>query len=993
MENRWAPISTLPANPIAPEEYLVMKKRMSKVHNILLVMSTPLMLLALSPTANASTAYGTLNNFDCVNDVIVNNEPVECHGFEIEIEDIHSTDITYTYDYNHYGIPKITEDSFVDANGVSHPRVTIRWAAKKNPDGTWTAYTAIPSGPISPTDGHQFTNPSVNFGGEHFGVGYYGNPAVVRNFWLIDDGAGNLVRGPLVTIAMPTFNYYPAVAQVQPVIEPPPPPEPPVLRFGNPVWVKDIKTTTHNSTKMELRDLVDPDPDDPEAHDWTNGEPAEVETEWRILQTEFAQPDDPDPANVNGELAGAPEELPDGDEIISRRYEFYKYTGPIDAESGEAMADEVGPDGIHGVGSVTFNHHIDPNTGEWVEETVDLTTVEVVGEFLGAQMSAFDVAPVLGLIDHIPDGEIGVPYADRRVVIAGGAAFLASASGNLPDGTNFDSLTGIFSGTPTAAGVFTFTVEASDTSETFVTKTYTVTIPEVVPDTSAIATSASPPAGGTTTGDGVYANGTPIIVMAANNPGFAFVNWTENGLEVSASANYPFTVVANRTLVANFIPTYTVATSASPVAGGTTSGDGVFNSGTSVTVVATPNPGYGFVNWTEGGGEVSLSASYTFTLQTDRTLMAHFILTGCVTNADCADADACTADVCVANVCENSLIAGCCNSNAECDDGDVCTRDACIDHECMFEAISTCCTTDAQCADADACTTDTCANFACQHTAVPDCCNSDAECSDENDCTVDLCVDHLCQREPVLDCCLGHEDCDDGDVCTADFCVNHVCENGPIAGCCRSAAECDDGDVCTIDACEANVCVHDVIADCCAMDADCMDSNACTLDSCNAATHLCEHLPLPGCCLTDADCTDGGLCTIGRCVENHCTYMPAPDCCDTDDQCHDGIDCTVDRCINGVCQHQPDDSLCGDGVGCTVDVCDLLAGCVNRPNDALCDDGLFCNGQERCHRVAGCRPSNRKPCPPPFCNEDKDICEGKHGMPKERNAPQNPREE
>ena len=52
-----------------------------------------------------SIAYGSLNNFDCVNDT-----GVEGHGFEIELDDIQSMDISYTYDYNHYGAPKITED-------------------------------------------------------------------------------------------------------------------------------------------------------------------------------------------------------------------------------------------------------------------------------------------------------------------------------------------------------------------------------------------------------------------------------------------------------------------------------------------------------------------------------------------------------------------------------------------------------------------------------------------------------------------------------------------------------------------------------------------------------------------------------------------------------------------------------------------------------------------------------------------------------------------
>jgi hypothetical protein len=344
-----------------------------------------------------------------------------------------------------------------------------------------------------------------------------------------------------------------------------------------------------------------------------------VETEWRILQTEFANA-----GNPKGELKGLPEDLPGGDEVITRRYEFYKYIGPIDAESGEAMADAVDPDGIHGVGSVTYNDHIGPD-GEWVEVTVDLSAVEVVGDFFGAQMSGFDVAPALGLIDHIPDGELNVPYADRTVVVAGGAAFFATiSSGSPPDGTTLSGVTGVFSGTPTAAGVFTFTVEASDISGAFVSKEYTVTIPEGAPATSTITTSASPAAGGSTTGDGVYDNGTHLTVVATHNAGYAFVNWTENGVPVSDTEVYPFTVNGNRTLVANFIPAYTVATSASPVAGGSTSGDGTFNSGDSVTVSATANAAYNFVNWTEGGAIVSSSASYEFILGGNRTLVANF---------------------------------------------------------------------------------------------------------------------------------------------------------------------------------------------------------------------------------------------------------------------------------------------------------------------------------------------------------------------------------
>lgn len=139
-----------------------------------------------------------------------------------------------------------------------------------------------------------------------------------------------------------------------------------------------------------------------------------------------------------------------------------------------------------------------------------------------------------------------------------------------------------------------------------------------------ITTSASPPAGGTTTGDGAYPSGAPVTVVATPQPDYAFVNWTEEGIEVSPFPVYDFTATASRTLVANFAPAYTVATSASPSDGGSTAGGGTYSNGSQVTVVATANPGYAFVNWREGGVVVSSSASYSFTANADRTLAANF---------------------------------------------------------------------------------------------------------------------------------------------------------------------------------------------------------------------------------------------------------------------------------------------------------------------------------------------------------------------------------
>ena len=53
-------------------------------------------------------------------------------------------------------------------------------------------------------------------------------------------------------------------------------------------------------------------------------------------------------------------------------------------------------------------------------------------------------------------------------------------------------------------------------------------------------------------------------------------------------------------------------------------GSGNFNYGETCMVTATPNTGYQFVNWTENGTTVSSDASYTFTVNGERDLVANF---------------------------------------------------------------------------------------------------------------------------------------------------------------------------------------------------------------------------------------------------------------------------------------------------------------------------------------------------------------------------------
>jgi hypothetical protein len=140
-----------------------------------------------------------------------------------------------------------------------------------------------------------------------------------------------------------------------------------------------------------------------------------------------------------------------------------------------------------------------------------------------------------------------------------------------------------------------------------------------------VGTSVSPVGTGTAGGGGSYPSNSTCTLMASANPGWGFKNWTQNGAPVSSSANYSFTVRTNRTLVANFVPAYTVATGVSPSYGGTASGGGTFNSNSVVLVTATPIAGFKFVNWTEFGALASTSANYSFNLTANRTLVANFM--------------------------------------------------------------------------------------------------------------------------------------------------------------------------------------------------------------------------------------------------------------------------------------------------------------------------------------------------------------------------------
>lgn len=80
-----------------------------------------------------------------------------------------------------------------------------------------------------------------------------------------------------------------------------------------------------------------------------------------------------------------------------------------------------------------------------------------------------------------------------------------------------------------------------------------------------------------------------------------------------------------QTVVMTEIP-YIINVSVNPEIGGTVSGDGGYTEGKLVTLTATPNTGYNFINWTEGSSTLSTNPVYSFNATRDREIVANFEL-------------------------------------------------------------------------------------------------------------------------------------------------------------------------------------------------------------------------------------------------------------------------------------------------------------------------------------------------------------------------------
>ena len=145
-----------------------------------------------------------------------------------------------------------------------------------------------------------------------------------------------------------------------------------------------------------------------------------------------------------------------------------------------------------------------------------------------------------------------------------------------------------------------------------------------------VTVTANPPEAGDPEFDEIYEMGELAKLKSVPLSGWSLVSWTQNGVVVSTDENFNFTVSGNRDLVANYARGKRLDLLADPKTAGDVSGAGVYETGSSITVIAEARPGYIFLGWTEKDASekdvyVSNDAEYTFTASgVPRLLTARF---------------------------------------------------------------------------------------------------------------------------------------------------------------------------------------------------------------------------------------------------------------------------------------------------------------------------------------------------------------------------------
>ena len=167
---------------------------------------------------------------------------------------------------------------------------------------------------------------------------------------------------------------------------------------------------------------------------------------------------------------------------------------------------------------------------------------------------------------------------------------------------------------------FTLVFSCSTEEDESLTQVVQTPQQEPEPDPVEYTLTVSAEEGGTvSTEGGTYDEGTEVTFTASANEGYRFTGWEGND---STSESLTITLNSNQTYLALFelIPIYSLTVTTSE--GGTVSTEGgEYEEGTEVTVIATAEDGYEFIEW---DGNDNQSNSFTISINSNITIQANF---------------------------------------------------------------------------------------------------------------------------------------------------------------------------------------------------------------------------------------------------------------------------------------------------------------------------------------------------------------------------------
>ena len=133
-------------------------------------------------------------------------------------------------------------------------------------------------------------------------------------------------------------------------------------------------------------------------------------------------------------------------------------------------------------------------------------------------------------------------------------------------------------------------------------------------------------AGGTVSGSGNIPYGTLRTITAIPDIGYSFAGWTGEGVTDPASATTTVNMDRARSVTANFSPSNFTVTGLAGIGGSINDINGSYSYDSNISIIATADNGYTFLNWTQFGNGITdpTSPSTILTIDGNQSIQANF---------------------------------------------------------------------------------------------------------------------------------------------------------------------------------------------------------------------------------------------------------------------------------------------------------------------------------------------------------------------------------